>query len=66
MLEVVTHAGHHAHEYWLQHRGGQFDGKSRVAADGDPQQSAAVAVRHTVGFAEAQTSSTISTRVFAN
>jgi hypothetical protein len=45
MLEVVTRAGHQACEYWLQHRGCQFEGKSRLAADGDSQQSAAVAVR---------------------
>jgi hypothetical protein len=46
MLEVVIHAGHQAHEYSLQHGGGKFEGKSRLAADGDSQQSAAVAVRH--------------------
>jgi hypothetical protein len=32
MLEVVTRAGHQACEYWLQHRGCQFEGKSRLAA----------------------------------
>jgi hypothetical protein len=66
MLEVVTHAGYQAREYWLQHRGGQFEGKSRLAADGDSQQSAAAAGWYTVDFAEAEMSSTISTRVFAN
>src|SRR5882757_2396315 len=45
MLEVVTRAGHQACEYWLQHRGCQFEGKPRLAADGNPQQSAVAAVR---------------------
>ena len=44
-FEVVTHAGHQAREYWLQHRRGQFEGESRLAADGNSQQSAVVAVR---------------------
>src|SRR6202012_5522195 len=44
-LEVVTHAGHHARECSRQHRRGQFKRKSRIAADGGAQQSAAVAVR---------------------
>jgi hypothetical protein len=50
MLEVVTHAGHRAREYWLQHRGGQFEGNSRLATDGNAQQSAVAAGWHTGGL----------------
>src|ERR1700733_6118319 len=45
MLEVVTRARHHESEDSLHYRSGQLEGKSRLAADGDSQQSAAVAVR---------------------
>src|SRR5271156_4816268 len=48
-FEVVTHVGHQAREYWLQHRRGQFEGESRLAADGNSQQSAVVAVRLAAG-----------------
>ena len=42
--EHARHELHQAREYWLQHRRGQFEDKSRLAADSDSQQSAAVAV----------------------
>jgi hypothetical protein len=80
MLEVVTHAGHQAREYWLQHRGGE--GKSRLAADGDSQQGKeytdpageALAIEQVVAQIRLVPSPTappagtrsISTRVFAN
>jgi len=41
----VTYAGHQENEDSRHYRGGQLEGKSRLAADGDSQQSAAVAVR---------------------
>jgi hypothetical protein len=52
MLKVVTHAGHQAREYWLQHRGGKFEGKSRLAAETVPD---GAIDWHTVDFAEAET-----------
>jgi hypothetical protein len=45
MLKVVTRAGQHESQTALQHRGCQFEGKSRLAADGNAQQSAVAAVR---------------------
>ena len=41
----MTHAGHQESKGARQYRCGQFEGESRLAADGDPQQSAVVAVR---------------------
>jgi hypothetical protein len=45
MFKVVTHAHHQESEDSLQYRSGQLEGKSRLAAYGDSQQSAAVVIR---------------------
>ncbi len=45
MFQVVTRAGQHESQGARQYRCGQFEGKSRLVADGNAQQSAVAAVR---------------------
>jgi hypothetical protein len=45
MFKVVTRAGQHERQGARQYRCGQFEGTSRLAADGNAQQSAVAAIR---------------------